>query len=173
MKNSTNAERREAAERRALNALLQPTDSASSPADKAHNKDYDDEDEKDYRDHSEKKEKSRRHPSRTRRRPASRGHSSRRSRDRSASFPPLEEMKKAGSNQSGGRSGNSKTSNSHDNKKSEKTSRSRSSSSSSRKADKQSATMEHIFWNCPADPTPEELQKLVGFQKVGHPAGQL
>lgn len=30
-------ERREAAERRALNALLQPTDSASSPADKAHN----------------------------------------------------------------------------------------------------------------------------------------
>ncbi|KAH7942514.1 hypothetical protein HPB49_024688 [Dermacentor silvarum] len=56
---------------------------------------------------------------------------------RSASFPPLEEMKKGGSNQSGGRSGNSKTSNSHDNK-SEKTSRSRSSSTSSKKADKQS-----------------------------------
>ncbi|KAH7984800.1 hypothetical protein HPB49_025728 [Dermacentor silvarum] len=96
----------------------------------------DDEEEKDYRDHSEKKEKSRSHRSRTRRRSASRGHSSSRSRDRSASFPPLEEMKKGGSNQSGGRSGNSKTSNSHDNK-SEKTSRSRSSSSSSRKADKQ------------------------------------
>ncbi|KAH7966034.1 hypothetical protein HPB49_013220 [Dermacentor silvarum] len=52
-----------------------------------------------------------------------RGYSSSRSRDRSASFPPLEEMKKGCSNQSGGRSGNSKTSNSHDNKKSEKTSR--------------------------------------------------
>ncbi|KAH7937189.1 hypothetical protein HPB49_008599 [Dermacentor silvarum] len=98
--------------------------------------DDDDEDEKDYRDHSEKKEKSRSHRSRTRRRSASRGHSSSRSRDRSASFPPLEEMKKGGSNQSGGRSGNSKTSNSHDNK-SEKTSRSRSSSTSSKKADKQ------------------------------------
>ncbi|KAH7949095.1 hypothetical protein HPB49_005104 [Dermacentor silvarum] len=98
--------------------------------------DDDDEDEKDYRDHSEKKEKSRSHRSRTRRRSASRGHSSSRSRDRSASFPPLKEMKKGGSNQSSGRSGNSKTSNSHDNK-SEKTSRSRSSSTSSKKADKQ------------------------------------
>lgn len=121
--------------------------------------DDDDEDEKDCRDHSEKKEKSRSHRSRTRRRSASRGHSSSRSRDRSASFPPLEEMKKGGSNQSGGRSGNSKTSNSHDNK-SEKTSRSRSSSTSSKKADKQ------VSWAARASHAHARERELLEYKAI-------
>lgn len=29
----------------------------------------------------------------------------------------------------------------------------------------QRATVQHIFWDCPADPPPKELQKLVGSQK--------